>query len=76
MTGPAYDELATGPIKSLAPLFDDSFAGRVTYLTEMNDTVGLAALRDGVDPATLTQEQFDAAIARQSPGGQGGVRRR
>ena len=76
MTGPAYDEVATGPVTSLAPLFDDSFAGHVTYLTEMNDTVGLAALRDGVDPATLTQEQFDAAIALIKAQVDGGVVRR
>lgn len=76
MTGPAYDEKVTGPITSLAPLFDDSFAGRVTYLLEMNDTVGLAALKDGVDPATLTQEQFDAAIAQIAEAVNSGIVRR
>ena len=35
----------------------------MTYLDEMRDTVGLAALHLGFDPATLTQEQFDASLA-------------
>ena len=36
----------------------------MTYLTEMRDTVGLTALCTwGRDPTTLTQAQFDAAIA-------------
>ena len=30
---------------------------------EMRDTVGLSAIRLGSDPRTLTQEQFDAALA-------------
>ena len=35
----------------------------MTYLDEMRDTVGLAALHLGYDPASITQEQFDACIA-------------
>lgn len=62
LTGLGYDEVATGPLTSLAPLFDATFSGRVTYLYEMNDTVGLAALLKGYDPATLTQAQFDDSI--------------
>jgi spermidine/putrescine transport system substrate-binding protein len=76
MTGPAFDEKVTGPISTLTPLFDDSFAGRVTYLLEMNDTVGIAALKDGVDPATLTQEQFDAAVAQIAQAVDSGIVRR
>lgn len=63
LTGLGFDEAVTGPLTSLAPLFDASWAGRVTYLSEMNDTVGLAALLLGHDPAVLTQEQFDASVA-------------
>jgi spermidine/putrescine transport system substrate-binding protein len=76
MTGPAFDEKVTGPISSLAPLFDDSFAGRVTYLLEMNDTVGIAALKDGVDPANLTHEQFDVAVAQIAEAVNSGIVRR
>ena len=35
----------------------------MTYLTEFRDTVGLSALRLGIDPTTITQEQFEAALA-------------
>lgn len=63
MTGLAFDEVQTGPQTSLGVLFADTFAGRLTYLSEMNDAVGLAALHLGDDPATLDQAGFDAAIS-------------
>jgi spermidine/putrescine transport system substrate-binding protein len=62
MTGIGFDLTKTGDITSLDPLFTDQFAGRVIYQTEMQDTIGLAALKLGYDPATLTQEQFDASL--------------
>ena len=63
MTGIGYDKGATGDVTSLAVLWDAANAGKVTYLTEMRDTVGLAALKLGSDPATITEEQFQAALA-------------
>ncbi len=63
MTGIGYDQKQTGEVTSLSAVFGDAFAGRMTLLSEMNDCVGLAAVFQGVDPSTLTQEQFDAAIA-------------
>ncbi len=71
MTGPAFDELVTGPIASLAPLFDDTFAGRITYLLEMNDTVGLAALKDGI--ALVNHPNFEFPGANISVPGQLGI---
>ncbi|MEA2622015.1 MAG: spermidine/putrescine transport system substrate-binding protein [Chloroflexota bacterium] len=62
MTGLGYDRKRTGEITSLAAFFTDAYAGKVTYQSEMRDTVGLAALYLGSSPTTLTQEQFDAAI--------------
>jgi len=44
-------------------LFTDKFAKKLTYLTEMRDTVGLSALRLGIDPATITADQFAASLA-------------
>ena len=64
MTGLMLDQKKTGPQDSLAVLFSDQFAGKMTYLDEMRDTVGLSALNLGFDPATLTQEQFDASLAQ------------
>ena len=63
MTGLGFDSGETGDLTSIDILFSDDFGGRMMYLSEMRDTVGLSALRLGSDPATLTQEQFDAALA-------------
>ena len=63
MTGLGYDQAVTGPLTSLDILFAPDYAGRLTYLTEMRDTVGLAAIRQGTDIATITEEQFQAALA-------------
>ena len=63
MTGLGFDQKKTGPLDSLDVLFTDKYKGKVTYLTEMRDTVGLSAIRLGSDPSAITQEQFDAALA-------------
>jgi len=64
MTGIGFDQKKTGKLTSLAIFFDTKYAGKMTYLTEMRDTVGLTALEMGTDPTNLTQDQFDAAIAK------------
>jgi spermidine/putrescine transport system substrate-binding protein len=63
MTGLGFDKAKTGDLTSLEVLFGDQYKGQLTYLSEMRDTIGLAAIRQGTDPATITQEQFDAALA-------------
>ncbi|HUQ44844.1 MAG TPA: extracellular solute-binding protein [Candidatus Limnocylindria bacterium] len=63
MTGIGFDQKKTGPLDSLAVFWDPQYKGKMTYLTEMRDTVGLAAIKLGYEPETLTQEQFDASIA-------------
>ena len=63
MTGLGFDKNKTGDLDSLEVFFGDQFKGKLTYLSEMRDTIGLSAIRLGSDPATLTQEQFDAALA-------------
>jgi spermidine/putrescine transport system substrate-binding protein len=63
MTGLGFDSAVTGELDSLDALWDPQWAGRVTYLSEMRDATGLALQRLGYDPATVTQEQFDEAIA-------------
>jgi len=64
MTGIGFDKKKTGELTDLNVFFDQKYAGKMTYLTEMRDTVGLTALLQGADPSTLTQAQFDAAIAK------------
>ena len=67
MTGLGFDQNKTGPLTSLTVFFSDQFSKKMTYLTEMRDTVGLSAIIQGADPATLTEEQFQAALARSTP---------
>jgi spermidine/putrescine transport system substrate-binding protein len=63
MTGIGFDKKRTGDLDSLAVFWDAKYKGKMTYLTEMRDTVGLAAIKLGIDPGTITKAQFDQAIA-------------
>ena len=65
MTGLGYDSAVTGDLTSLEALWtaDPKWKGKVTFLTEMRDTVGLTMLKLGKDPAAATQADADAAIA-------------
>jgi len=63
MTGIGFDKNKTGDQDSLDVFFTDTFKGKLTFLSEMRDTIGLSAIRLGSKPEDLTQEQFDAALA-------------
>jgi spermidine/putrescine transport system substrate-binding protein len=65
MTGLGYDSPVTGELTSLASLFttDDRWSGKVTFLTEMRDTVGLTMLKQGKDPSAATEADLDAVLA-------------
>jgi spermidine/putrescine transport system ATP-binding protein len=63
MTGLGFDFNKTGDQTSIDILFSDDYGGQMTYLSEMRDTVGLSALRLGSDPATITEAQFQTALA-------------
>jgi spermidine/putrescine transport system substrate-binding protein len=73
MTGLGYDQAVTGPLSSLDILFAPDYAGRLTFLTEMRDCVGLAAIRQGTDIATITEEQFQAALVDIKAAVDGGI---
>ncbi|WP_338673237.1 spermidine/putrescine ABC transporter substrate-binding protein [Streptomyces sp. SCSIO 30461] len=63
----AYNAKATGgrKIESVSQLFDDpALKGRVACLSEMRDTIGMTLLDMGKDPAKVTDDDYDAAIAR------------
>ncbi|MEU3775646.1 spermidine/putrescine ABC transporter substrate-binding protein [Streptomyces sp. NPDC032472] len=67
----AYNAKATDgkKVDSVTQLLDDpSLKGRVGFLTEMRDTVGMTLLDMGKDPATFTTADFDAAIGRLQKG--------
>lgn len=63
----AYNKKATGgkKITSVGQLLDDpSLKGRVSLLTEMQDTMGMVMLDMGADSESFTDDDFDAALAR------------
>jgi spermidine/putrescine transport system substrate-binding protein len=65
MTGIGYDPDKAGEITSIQQLLEDpKLKGKVTFLTEMPDSVGLVLQLDGADPSKFTQAQFDKALAR------------
>jgi spermidine/putrescine transport system substrate-binding protein len=63
MTGIGFDANKTGKLESVNVFWDTKYKGKMTYLTELRDTVGLAAIKLGIEPNTITQEQFDQALA-------------
>ena len=65
MTGLGFDEAVTGSLTSLGALWTDDarWKGRVWFLTEMRDTVGLTLLKLGYRPEDFTLEQADEAFA-------------
>lgn len=66
LTGIGYDpERTGGEITSLEQLLDDpKLKGRVTFLTEMPDTMGLMLQLQGADPTEVDPAAFDEAIKR------------
>jgi spermidine/putrescine transport system substrate-binding protein len=66
MTGIGYDPRRTGgAVTSVGQLLEDpKLKGKVTFLTEMPDTMGLLLQLDGADPAKVDTAAFDKAIER------------
>jgi spermidine/putrescine transport system substrate-binding protein len=63
MTGIAYNKkLVKKPITSVSDLLDPAYKGKVTFLTEMRDTVGLFMLLHGQDPQTATYKSASSAF--------------
>ncbi|MFJ3519483.1 MULTISPECIES: spermidine/putrescine ABC transporter substrate-binding protein [unclassified Streptomyces] len=67
----AYNEKATDgkKVDSVTQLLDDpTLKGRVGFLTEMRDSVGMTLLDQGKDPASFTNADFDEAVGRLQKG--------
>jgi spermidine/putrescine transport system substrate-binding protein len=64
MTGLGYDQKKTGNLTSLQAFYDPKYKGKVDYLTEMRDTIGLTMLSLNLDPSKATKDDCDAAIAK------------
>lgn len=63
----AYNKKATKgrAVTSVSQLLDDpALKGRVAMLSEMRDTIGMTLLDMGHTPETVTDDTFDAALAR------------
>ncbi|MBY8841465.1 MULTISPECIES: spermidine/putrescine ABC transporter substrate-binding protein [unclassified Streptomyces] len=63
----AYNKKALDGIevKSISDLLDNpKLKGRVGFLSEMRDSMGMTLLDMGKDPARFTGDDFDAAVAR------------
>ena len=65
MTGIGVDTKVTGTITSIKSLFqvDPRWKGKVEYLTEMRDAIGLSMLALGLDPRNPTRDGCDQAVA-------------
>jgi spermidine/putrescine transport system substrate-binding protein len=64
MDGIAWNEDLTDPVTTVDQLFTDpKLKGKVTVWNSMGDTLGLVLLQNGDDPAKVTDESFDRAIA-------------
>ncbi|MFG3115785.1 MULTISPECIES: polyamine ABC transporter substrate-binding protein [unclassified Streptomyces] len=67
----AYNKKATGgrKVDSVSQLLEDpQLKGRVGFLSEMRDSIGLTLLDMGKKPEEVTADDFDAAIARLQKG--------
>ncbi|GAB7030682.1 spermidine/putrescine ABC transporter substrate-binding protein [Streptomyces sp. NPDC021749] len=67
----AYNKKATGgrKVDSVSQLLEDPrLKGRVGFLSEMRDSIGLTLLDMGKKPEEVTADDFDAAIARLQKG--------
>ena len=64
-------------VRSVSDLLDKpQLKGRVGFLTEMRDSIGMTLLDMGKDPAKFTDDDYDAAIARLQKGVDNGQIRR
>ena len=69
-------DLTGGDLTSINDLFDPKFKGKVTFLTEMRDTVGSVLLGEGIKPEDATKDQALAAIEKLEKASKDGQIRR
>jgi spermidine/putrescine transport system substrate-binding protein len=65
LTGIAYNKSKVKEVKSFDELVTRSdLKGRISLLTEMNDTMGLMLLSEGADPSNFTDAEWEKAMAK------------
>lgn len=63
LTGIAYNKSKVKEVKSFDELVTRSdLKGRISLLTEMNDTMGLMLLSEGADPSDFTDDEWQKAL--------------
>ncbi|WP_372735017.1 PotD/PotF family extracellular solute-binding protein [Nocardioides sp.] len=67
LTGIAYNEKYTGKVSSFEELVTrPDLKGKISLLTEMNDTMGFFLKLEGADPGDFTEDEWNAALDRLS----------
>lgn len=65
LTGIAYNIEKTGhELSSVNDIFDPTFKGHVSMMTEMRDSLAMVFLGMGVDPSKATQKDAEAAVQK------------
>jgi spermidine/putrescine transport system substrate-binding protein len=65
LTGIAYNKSKVKEVKSFDELLTRSdLKGRISLLTEMNDTMGLILLSEGADPSNFTDAEWQKAMTK------------
>ncbi len=65
LTGIAYNKSKTKEVKSFEELITRSdLKGRISLLSEMNDTMGMLLLTEGADPSDFTDAEWQKAMGR------------
>jgi spermidine/putrescine transport system substrate-binding protein len=76
MTGIMVNEKLAPDVKSVNDLFDPEYKGKVTFLSEMRDSVPLVMKADGIDPAEASKDDWLKAIDKLRDAARSGQIRR
>jgi len=70
------DKVGSGPANANELIEDKKLKGKVTFLTEMRDSVGSVLLADGIKPESATKDQVMTAIDKLAKASKDGQIRR
>ena len=76
MTGIWVNTKLAPDIRSVNDLFDPKYKGKVTFLSELRDSVPLVLKADGIEPEDATKEDWLAAIEKLRDAAESGQIRR
>lgn len=76
LTGIWVNKKLAPDVTSINDLFDPKYKGKVTFLTEMRDSVALVLKADGIDPAEATKQEWLDAVEKINQAADSGQIRR